>query len=133
MEFQTCNSYGSIQFFTTFTQAYQAWQQDSTIFKISFDSNDGTPLRWIPKVKSIEDLFSTQSEQNINELCPEYMIEQNPETVYLIRQAMITPNHIEIYILYVLGKITEQEYNSRNLVGKIIECITTEQFVERYS
>src|SRR5947209_2863592 len=72
MQVQTRNDIGEIKRFNAMQEAYTAWKQDSTIWKISFIDKDDKPHRFRPKYNKERDKWSESSEAKLELLSEAY-------------------------------------------------------------
>jgi hypothetical protein len=131
MAFQTRSDVNGLSFFGTFNEAFNAWKEDDTIWKISFDDADGTHMRWRPKTKK----EAWENEDCLENLLEEYANEQNLEKVYWVWQSAHDDiNYLEQLIqMQYAGEITEEERN-KLLDRANIKCVMSEvDFVNRFT
>lgn len=119
----------------TFAAAYEAWQQDNDIWKISFQHN-GIKMRWIPKTHN--DIW--ENEDCLNNLSSEYANEQDSSRIYWIWQDIGVANCMDITTKLVNGEITNAEAIKliKEVQDKVDrECIkevmTNEGFANRFN
>ena len=130
MAFQTRSDVNGLSFFGTFNEAFNAWKEDDTIWKISFDDADGTDMRWRPKTK--KDVWD--NEDCLENLSEEYANEPNLEKVYWVWQSACDMKYLqELIQMQDAGEITEEE--SHKLLDRAnIKCVMTEvDFVDRFT
>ena len=131
MAFQTRSDVNGLGFFDTFNEAFNAWKEDNSIWKISFRNRDGTWMRWRPKTKK----EAWENEDCLENLLEEYANEQNLEKVYWVWQSAHDDiNYLEQLIqMQYAGEITEEERN-KLLDRANIKCVMSEvDFVNRFT
>jgi hypothetical protein len=130
MAFQTRTDEGELRSFDTFSEAFNAWKEDNSIWKISFSDADGTLMRWRPKTKK----DAWENEDCLENLSKEYANEPNLEKVYWVWQSACDIKYWEQLIkMQDAGEITEEE--SHKLLDRAnIKCVMTEvDFVNRFT
>src|SRR5579872_6823181 len=83
--YQTRTEAGLTTNYATFREAYQAYLEDSTIWKISFEYR-GEHQRWRNKTWDPQDCWSEHSERKLCALHPEY---QNSDKLFWVHQKVL--------------------------------------------
>lgn len=106
------------------TDAYKHWLADQTIFKITNDK------RWVPRRKS-DGPWYPMSETKLCELNTVYRdTSANDNRVFWIQQECIPKNFSEL--LKIKSTMLEDEFSRLIALHNINECLTDEQFRERF-
>ena len=123
-QFQTCSHDYGTQFYTTFLDAFEAYKNDKSIWKISWDDCH----RWRPKAK--KDIW--ENEETLVNLSEEYADEENVSRVFWVWQLTIPENCDELFAMEKNGEITKEEMNKQWDRACIKSVITQEEFVNRF-
>ena len=130
-EFQTCSHINGTNIYKTFIEAFNAYKEDKSIWKISFDDADGTSMRWRPKTKSILDIW--ENEDCLLNLSATYSAEQDTNRVFWVWQLAIDVEYFcELIAKRNRGEITHNECSRLNDRANIKCVLTEEEFVNRF-
>jgi hypothetical protein len=127
-DFQTRNDVGIIRVFPTFMEAYQAWKQDPTIWKISFNDNDGIPMRWVVKTKADQ----WENEDVLLGLNPEYANNPDRHAIYWVFQSMRAHNERAIRQQIVEELIAENEGERLIDRARLLNILSDMEFVNQF-
>ena len=123
MDFHTRDRKGAIMNFKTLEEAYLEYKQNTSIWKIFWDSNN----RWYPKRK--ENRWNSIYEEKIEYLSTDYASAMNnSEDIFWVNQILVAPTFQNIIDD---DSLNDEEKESKHDVDCIIRCLTTNQF-ERF-
>lgn len=114
----------SLRNFKTFDEAYAAFKQDNSIYRISFDGQN-----WIPKYMSDEEWYK-QPEQKLRKLSKSYAEEKSD--LYWIHQTSIPHNYYRQWISrthLINNPMFEGQFQS----DCIVEVLSDEEFKKKFS
>ena len=125
MEYQTCTMNGSIQRFNTFKQAYESWNKNKNIFKISYNTE-----RWVVKTK--KDIWSESSEEKLCELNEYYKNTLDKNEIFWVNQSTSPDSDVLENIRYKLHtkQITREEYDKLYYLYCIRSIVSNTEFVK---
>ena len=126
-EFQTRNDYGEIMHYSTFIEAYNAYIIDPTIWKISFELDDGQRNRWV--TKKTTDTWSVYCETKLRELSPIYNNEHGTRNFW-VHQKIQSPEWFEISNDVHLS---EEEKEIKKDISCLVQIATEDEFKEMFS
>lgn len=126
-EYQTRSEASGISHHARFIDAFHAYKSNRTIWKISWEDEDGTHYRWRPK--TLKSTWHPQTEEKLRELCPEYAEEEDETRVFWVNQLALAPNFREIA---ELGLPKEEEDRRMNL-DCIVDMVTEEELLQRFA
>lgn len=121
-EFQTRSEINGVSFYPTFKKAFIGYTNDKTVWKISFGGH-----RWRPKRRS--DTWSPFSERKLEEISGEYKNCDVKGKVFWVDQRTIGPNY-DVIESYNISLIDKSVHHSADC---LVECITEEEFIRRYT
>ena len=124
--YQTRNYKGSLKYYSTFSETYNAFLEDPTIWKISFDK-DGKCYRWISKQKT--HLWKSHCENRLNELSSAYASD-NTNGLFWVNEPMDYPEFGEIYNNMIMS---QEQKNVLLDTMRIIQVVTNDEFLRMFS
>jgi len=120
--------YSGLHYFPSLDQAYAAWQEDPSIWKISWDIN-GEHYRFRPKFK--KDQWNQLSEVKLVVLSDEYRDSSN-ESLFWIRQSVEVPHFNRLNQLKQDYNLAETEFENLCLAEMILEVVPDNQFINKH-
>ena len=129
-----------------FLDAYNAWKEDDSIWKLSFkdprglqalenpyarmglSDQQGINMRWRPKTK--KDIW--ENEDCLDNLSVEYANEIDIERVYWVWQHAMSPIFKELNQKLDNGEITWEEFEKLNSRTSIQQVLTDEEFLNQF-
>ena len=128
MEVQTRNGRGETPHWPSIRDAYEAYQRDNTIWKISW--NEGKQrLRYVPKTKMVP--WQPASEKKLEEIVPGYK-DAGAGQLFWINQDILPENSDEIMKKYVKKLITKKQKDEEWLLGCIQGGMSDQAFRDKY-
>lgn len=127
MAYQTRTELGNIRQYETFRQAVDAYRQDKTITKISFEGN-----RWIAITKQYE--FSPSVHATLQNLSQIFALEENILRIFWVRWDSM-PDDVIVDQLFQErrdGKISKEQFREMWKLSCIKEVLTEESFLNRF-
>jgi hypothetical protein len=133
MEIQTRSDevlslYSGIHYFDTVAEAYEAWNKDRSIWKISWFTPE-KHYRYRLKLKG--EPWSPESEKKLESLSSKYAMATSEE-LFWINQHILSPNFDDTFHKLQAGLISHVEYEREINVGCIDEVWTVEEFKAKY-
>ena len=127
-DFQTYSDVNGVTFYNSFIEAFNAYQNDKTIWKISFDFQ-GREMIWRPKTKN--DIW--KNEDCLMNLSEEYAAEQNPRKVFWIRQSACNIEYLrELIEQKDKGEISSQDVDRLHDRSNIKCVLNEDEFVNMF-
>jgi hypothetical protein len=115
-EFQTRDEDGTLNFYESLEEAIKAYDNDKTIYKISYSTDNGKNYRWV--IKEPNDMW--EDEDKLNEISESYR-NKKEDDIFWVNQVMPIGSEIpqDYYINYDHEKISQFMYRTaiRNVVS----------------
>lgn len=121
--FETRSEKNGIYYYESLLSAIGAWDNDPTIFKISYDFQ-GKDYRWRKKLKG-ENWKS--SEKRLCKLSKEYN-DAKKEEVFYVNQSLLPDNSEQLHCDRKNRKITEKEFSYLWYESCIIQVLSDKEF-----
>lgn len=128
IEVQTRSESGRLNFFSSVTEAYQAWEKDPTIWKISFSGH-----RFRPKTK--KELWSLLSEDKMRRMSEKYAKALENELFWINQSLMPEDKYFQIYTKLKSEAKNQDEIDEAEdfYMSKCIkEVLSDEEFRNKY-
>jgi hypothetical protein len=119
----TCqnNRWPGLNYFNSLKEALEAYDQDNTIWKISYTDANDVDFRWRPKYK--KEIWKW-SEDHINKQSEIYR-NARPNDLFWINQLIIIPNCREVYRDLAAKSIPENDWD-QYIMPMLIQDIKTD-------